>query len=684
MLLNTCIQDCFNMGQYTLGYALDLWHISHRSKKADANFEKFLSIALRKYVLPKLGTTTKKIKIDEFVAYSKNFPVAQLKEALQIFDYQINRAIENNEISANTAKNYRSALKRFLEWLEKQPWWISLFPDPVVKITPSKVKIAPKPGTGTGEASFYGLAKDDLPLSVINEIEEFKDFRLTGGKNIRRTVREYRQYRQEGEARRPKIGAIKLSTFKNEEEAILRFLGWYVENNLLSEPHLELLADVNNYLLSPAHLIFLSNHKNFSLSKVQIKLISDFRQKLLSELHLELLTDVELLDKYAYWAVETRGVSHSTGVNMMKTAIAIAKWLNYDKSTRRNWADIPLILDLKDLRNEFAEEYAKEKEKLEGHKWENKQLTHEQARQIVDYLRKTCATHIGHKNQTGETTYSQKRNTSAVARSWQIYLIVKILVYCPVRQEEIRNFKLGETLFRSEDEDGNPYYVAKLTEHKNSSVTGKLRYYKLPAILTQDLDMWVYKWRPLIEESVKTLDEWMKFWGHNSDKVEKIHSQLEAAKKGIFNKRVQHSPQQYIDYLDKKLRKLEQRIAFWQVAKTNFESHNYLFFMFGKNRKNGIEVFGNPLSVTSVWIVVTRAFAISSKALFGEEKWTNPHALRHIASKHIRQPGKKDITESFAMLIGHSKEIGDEYARQITSEYELSEDIVDDWWLEDV
>lgn len=669
---------------YTLTYSLELWHTSQIYNKFDANFEKYLSIALRKYVFPKLDPKTKDFKIDEFVAYSNNFSVAQLKDALPIFEHQITRAIENNEISANTVKNYRSALKRFLEWLEKQPWWISLFPDPVVKIAPPKVKIAPKAVTGTGEASFYGLAKDDLPLSVINEIEDFKDFRLTGGKNLHRSVGNYRQHRQEGEARRPKIDAIKQSTFKKDEEAILRFLGWYVENHLLSESHLELLADVNNYLLSPANLDFLCNYKNSSLTGLQIKLISDVRQNLLSELHLKLLTDVDLLDKYTYWAVETRGVSHSIGVNMVKTAIAIAKRLNYDKSTRRNWSDIELILDLKDLRNEFAQEYSKEKEKLEVEKWENKQLTHEQVRQIVDYLRKSCATHIGHKSETGEVAYSQKRNTSAVARSWQIYLIVKILVYCPVRQQEIRNLKLGETLFRYEDEDGNPYYVAKLTEHKNSGVTGKQRHYKLPAILTQDLDMWVYKWRPLIEESIKTLDGWMKFWGHNSDEIENIHSQLESAKKGIFNKRVQHSPQQYIDYLDNKLRTVEQRIAFWEVAKTNFESHNHLFFMFGKNRKNGIEVFGNPLNVASIWRVVTRAIAMSSKALFGEERWTNPHALRHIAEKHIRQPGKQDITESFAMLIGHSKEMGDDYARQITSEYELSEDIVDDWWLEDV
>jgi hypothetical protein len=45
--------------------------------------------------------------------------------------------------------------------------------------------------------------------------------------------------------------------------------------------------------------------------------------------------------------------------------------------------------------------------------------------------------------ETGELSkYLRRRQISAVARSWQTYLIIKILVYCPVRQEEIRNFAL--------------------------------------------------------------------------------------------------------------------------------------------------------------------------------------------------------------------------------------------------
>jgi integrase len=201
-------------------------------------------------------------------------------------------------------------------------------------------------------------------------------------------------------------------------------------------------------------------------------------------------------------------VSHSTAVEMAGVAVAIAKWLNYQKSTRRNWLDVPIVLELQDLEGEYAEIYELEKRQHEAEKWPQKKLTHKQARQVVQYLQKLCAPNYGkHDKETGEFLSHGTRRVSAVARAWQTYLLVKILVYCPVRQEELRNWKLGETLFRKEDEQGNPYYVVKLKEHKRSSITGKTRHYRLPAILTEDLDLWVYKWRPLIVKSVQTLDE---------------------------------------------------------------------------------------------------------------------------------------------------------------------------------
>ncbi|MBW4628738.1 MAG: hypothetical protein KME49_25290 [Brasilonema octagenarum HA4186-MV1] len=617
------------MKKYSLSYALNLWNNSKDSQKVDANFSKYLSISLRRYVFTELDKQAKNLTAKQFDTYCQGVALEQIKNALTTFDIQTKIAVESGQLSKQTKENYRSALRRFLEWMEKQTWWKELFVCEIVDtdVAPFRKPLAPK--VTRGKLPFYGLTLNDLPENVLAEIEEFKEFRLNGGKNLRLSFRE-RRLSGEGRVFRPKIDPIKPTTFLKEEQAILRFFGWY--------------------------------HQNY----------------LESQLSLELLTNIELLDDYTYWMTTTRNVSHSTGVHMVGTGIAIAKWLNFNISKRRNWLDVPIILELQDLQSEYAEIYAQEKKQSLSAKWNSKKLSHQSARQVVQFLQTLCAPNYGkHDKETGEFLSHGTRDNSAIVRAWQIYLIVKILVYCPVRQEEIRNFKLGDTLFRQEDEHGNPYYVAKLPEHKRSSLTGKPRHYRLPAILTPDLDMWVYKWRPLIKESVTTLAGWIDFWGYGGGKIERIEARLEAAKQGIIGEKVTNSLDEYIQQQQIRLQAAKSCITVWEVAKENLESHNYLFFILTKGEP---ESFGKPHYVASVWRLVNRAIARGTKTLFGEERWTNPHALRHIAEAHIRLSGKANIAASFGALIGHSKEMGDEYAEQVLSEYDLTKNIVDDWW----
>ncbi len=618
------------MKSYSLSHVLNLWRKSKQAKQVGNDFEKHLSIALRLYVIPELDAQAQNLKTRQFAAYCNNFSVDRLKDALLIFNQQTEIAIGKGLLSEGTRDNYRSTLKRFLEWVEGQVWWRELFPVPVTDedVAPFRVRLEPKPTRG--KLASYGLTWSQLPEHVVQQIEAFKEFRLTGGKNLRRAARGRQERRELERVRKPRVVSVKPTTFKKEEQAVLRFLGWYVQE----------YPD--------------------------------------SELNLELLTDVNLLDDYTYWATQTRGVSYSTGEHMVGTAIAIAKWLNYDKSKRRSWSDVPIVLELQDLQSEYSEIYQQENQILTEKKWKLKKLTHQEARQVVQYIQSLCAPNYGrHNKETGEFLSHGTRPKSAIARAWQTYLIVKLLVYCPVRQEEVRNLKLGDTLFRKEDKQGIPYYVVKLKEHKRSSTTHKPREYKLPAILTEDLDMWVYKWRPLIEESVKTLEGWLEFWGYGSGKVERIRARLEAAKQGVVAEKVEAPIDKYIRQEEARLQGAENRIAAWEVAKANFESHNYLFFITGKGDPKS---FGKPHYVASIWKMVNRAIATATLALFSEARWTNPHALRHIAEKHIRQIGKSHIAHAFGTLVGHSKQMGDEYAAQITSEYELTEDIVDDWW----
>jgi site-specific recombinase XerC len=134
----------------------------------------------------------------------------------------------------------------------------------------------------------------------------------------------------------------------------------------------------------------------------------------------------------------------------------------------------------------------------------------------------------------------------------------------------------------------------------------------------------------------------------------------------------------YIEDLEKKYNGWSNRYNTWEMAKTNLESHNYLFFVLGRARA---DAFGTPHSIRSIWQIVSNSISRGTNALFDNPKWTNPHSFRHIAEKHIRLLEKSDDIESFSNLLGHSREMGDMYAEQIMTDYELSETLVDDWWL---
>lgn len=367
---------------------------------------------------------------------------------------------------------------------------------------------------------------------------------------------------------------------------------------------------------------------------------------------------------------------------MLDTSVPFAKLLNYEKSFRRDWSDIPIIFDLQDLHCEYREQYELEKNERGEEKWAHKEMTHEEARMIVRYLYECCARQIRHVEILADDTRrigTRTRPSSSVVHAWQIYFIVKILVFCPVRQQEIRNLEIGKTIFRKVDEQGNPYYVVVLTEHKNFSKTGKIRHYKLPKIITKDLDVWLNVWRPVIEDAVKSPEAWLKFWGRKPNELEQTKQRIEAAKQGKVSVHVKIPLERRIQNLQKVARGLEHRIAALDICRKNLESHNCMFLLLPNTEP---ESYGKPIHQRSLHGMVVAAVAKASKALFGDERvlWTNPHAFRHIADKHVRSI-KGDV-KTFDTYIGHSEKMGNEYAEQITSEYELTEGIADNWWEE--
>lgn len=613
---------------YSLDYAFRTWDKAHSSQTMETAFGKKLSVALRFFVIPELEPELTLLKPKELNDYSQKFRIERLKNALDIFDRRSDEAMASQKLSPRTRANYRSALVQFMAWIEQQVWWGELFSELKADFIPSRVK-AVKAKSQT-RLSTYGLQRQDFSEELKEEIVHFREFRESGGKNLRRLRRE--QTRAEGGHRgtHPKVSSVKASSFKNDEDMICRFLGWYQQ---------------------------------------------EYPE---NDLSIQLLTNIQLLDDFTYWLVAIRKTTYSAGEHATKTGIAIAKWLNYSVSKCRDWSDVPLILNLQNLQSEYAELYQQEKKIKEFQKWQTKELSHEDARRVVQYLQRLCAPYYGKSgSKMGEVRQGVSRSLSAIVGAWQTYITTKFFVYCPVRQEEFRHLKLGETLLRQLDKEGNPFYVVRLKEHKRSK-SGIERRYRIPSVLTSDLEMWINHWRPLMVNSLQSVDEWMRFWGLSLESLERLKARLEAAKRGEIKRNIDRPVEDYIERLEMQLQGGLNRYDAWETAKENLSGHNYLFFMMAKSDAMS---FGQPHTIISIWSMVRVAIALATTALFGETKWTNPHALRHIAEKHIRLLNKSDMLESFGTFIGHSKEMGDLYAAQIMTDYELAEKVVDDWWL---
>lgn len=207
--------------------------------------------------------------------------------------------------------------------------------------------------------------------------------------------------------------------------------------------------------------------------------------EMLKEISLDKFADLILLKQFIEWGINCRKNGYGWAVNVAYSSMAVAKWLN-PQSKSRTFKDIPIIEEIREYAGYLREQNRNEESRQN---LDQKRLTFQEAQQVVEYLKQCCAP---------LDKYGDERSEKAVMSSWQKYLIVSILTYCPVRQREIRELALNQTLFR--EADG---YWVKLTpkNHKAGQKSRKGREYPLPKHLTADLDTWLREWRPKVKKS---------------------------------------------------------------------------------------------------------------------------------------------------------------------------------------
>lgn len=202
----------------------------------------------------------------------------------------------------------------------------------------------------------------------------------------------------------------------------------------------------------------------------------------MEEISLANVADIAVLKESIAYLINSRNVGYGRAANFGYGALSVAKWLN-PQSKRRNFADIDQVAEIRDYVG-----YLRQQHKDQGPRQSlaTKRLSFYEAQRVVEYLRQACAP---------LDKYGDERSPDVIMASWQIYLIVSILTYCPVRQEEIREMTINSTLFREAD-----CYWVKLDrhQHKAGKKSRKGREYPLLKHLTKELDFWLETFRPSI------------------------------------------------------------------------------------------------------------------------------------------------------------------------------------------
>ncbi|HEY9658315.1 MAG TPA: hypothetical protein V6C65_07680, partial [Allocoleopsis sp.] len=398
---------------FTLGQVIQHWFDHLSTAKATPTLRKHLNSALRLYLLERLGYKTRDMSLSEFShclttisleSFAKSLEKASRSQqqtnpdtpvpptsgfldlaevAIDLFQEQFEQAVEAQQTKRPTGNNYRSALKRFLQWLSTQPYWQVFNQGAIPQIAPRRLGNRGSSPSTRKRLENYSLKESALPALLRQELEAFQNFRRDGGDALWRQIQQERRKTGQQGGRRPQIDPITSEVSLNEEKQdILRFFGWQVQSG----------------------------------------------QTPIEQLQLDSLTDGGLIDEYNHWLVTQRNCSHARGVKLLCTGIAILKWRNFSLTRWSNWSGIDAIEMLKEYRREFEEQYKLEHKKNTKIKWKAKALTHEQLQQICDYLKTLCAEYVTSTNaQKGQLNGKQKRSDSAIVRSWQDYLIVALL-----------------------------------------------------------------------------------------------------------------------------------------------------------------------------------------------------------------------------------------------------------------
>ncbi|MBD2261127.1 site-specific integrase [Pseudanabaena sp. FACHB-2040] len=406
-----------------------------------------------KHYLKAKGIPRSKIK-DCFEDCLDSIKLSDLKESQAILAQYLETEVDAGRLSTGTAGNVKSDLNRFLSCISSKEYFL-------VEAGKWGGKYAPPARSG---ASFHGVrrgkGKDLKNNQYAYPIRLWPEYLL--GQEAQ--LGEYWSKREVPDRLTPPLRPI---TVKAHIQNIAMYFGWLIN---VQGGDLKALGVTLEDLHTPPSSLQLTE----------------------ADLTFELMAEPVLLNRFIEWGLNERWVDtgkspngYSWAIRMATTGKKIAQQMH---RKAEDYDEVEQVIQINRILKRL-----RRRAEIEPEKPEEMPPDFWTIAVAVEWLRDSCAPR--HRNRRGARYGTRRRKDIAISRSWQRYMICALLLYCAMRQREIRELEWERTLFRRED---GYWIVLGPDDHKHGSKTGRDREYPLPEHLTEDLDEWLQVWRPKI------------------------------------------------------------------------------------------------------------------------------------------------------------------------------------------
>lgn len=601
----------------TLRHAFTLYADAHpRNKVAD------LRTVFRRYILlaiPGQKFTQEMIKNKRLIGCLGQISMIEFTrlDCRAILEKQLRSQVSNGNITQRTADNYVSDYDAFIHWIKLQNWYEAACGNYdgrfAPRLTTRRIGSLLKARTGKGRncrTAPYQLKPEGMTSYLIEQLEEYSCFWT------------------DKEVENRQDDALRPITCSKHKKNILYFLGWLksIEGETVK------LKVANGQKLTSEEQSILES---------------------LGALSLEPVANLSLLKRFVAWGINKRSNKYGWAETVAKASLSVAKFLHAEGAPN-DYRGVETVDQLRRYIN--IKLTPKAKAEAESADTTSKEMTHEQCVAVAQRLRQACAP---------KRAKAHRRSIRAILLSWQRYLIIAILTYCPLRSRELRELELNKTLFKEKD----GYWLKLKPEY---SKTGKPRKVNLtewlPANVIADLDEWLTIWRPQAKVAIQDFEKWLAFWDYDKNSLDFINDSLQKAR--------ELRSKAYIQQLEAQLRGIQNLIEIWQNCPFHSD-HNYVFFCPGSpkhpetvfrpygeedpERMSDLGTYFGRLVKTAVFRT-TGLLVEENHPLFigAAPKHTHPHFFRHIDSTHLRRQGAShEVLKAFHEGIGNSIEEGD-------------------------